>query len=62
MEELKKLDEEMAEIKGESVEDGALKRREKEQENEEAAKHAKDLIKQLKVQKKEIEERKRKEA
>lgn len=56
------LDQEIEEIRGESIEDGTLKRREKEQENEQANKQAKNLVKNLKAQKKELEEKRRKEA
>lgn len=61
LEELRKIDEEIAVIKGEPTQDINLRRKEKEIEEEKARKQARDLVKQLKREKKELEERKRKE-
>lgn len=62
MAELKKIDDEIAVIKGEPIEDINLKRKEKEMEEEKARKQAKLLVKQLNKEKKELEERKKKES
>lgn len=53
--ELRKLDQEIDQIKGKAQQDNSYKKREKIQRNEGAAKQAEQLVKDLKMQRKELE-------
>ena len=58
---MKRLDEEILEIKGKGEDHNYFKKREKIQKDEKAKKNAEHLVKELKHKRKEIENKKRKE-